>query len=192
VAELKDNINEMIGNLRDTTREEHRAGLAEDQPRQVHRMLQGQRDLATVGRLLLSELAPLVNAQQGVFYVLDDEDTAPPEAARQLRRTRRDAPPAKRFELGEGWSASARSRQAPHPAHDVPATTSDRPRAWARRAPRNVIVLPVLFEGEVKAVIELASLREFTETHLAFLEQLTESIGIVLNTIEATMRTEGC
>ena len=52
-------------------------------------------------------------------------------------------------------------------------------------------MLPVLFEGQTKAVIELASLHRFTDAHLSFLEQLTESIGIVLNTIEATMRTEG-
>ena len=57
--------------------------------------------------------------------------------------------------------------------------------------PRNVIVLPVLFEDRVKAVIELASLNAFTASHLAFLEQLTASIGIVLNSIEATMQTEG-
>jgi GAF domain-containing protein len=58
-------------------------------------------------------------------------------------------------------------------------------------SPRSLIVLPVIFEGQTKAVVELASLAEFTPTHLTFLSQLTESIGIVLNTIEATMRTEG-
>ena len=57
--------------------------------------------------------------------------------------------------------------------------------------PRSIIVLPVLFEGQVKAVIELASLHAFTDSQLAFLEQLTASIGIVLNSIEATMQTEG-
>ena len=57
--------------------------------------------------------------------------------------------------------------------------------------PRNIVVFPALFEGQTKAVIELASLRAFPPTHLAFLEQLTQSIGVVLNTIEATMRTEG-
>src|SRR5205085_579763 len=55
---------------------------------------------------------------------------------------------------------------------------------------RNVVVLPVLFEGEVKAVVELASFNRYNETHLSFLEQLTESLGIVLNTIAATTRTE--
>src|SRR5258708_15488835 len=56
--------------------------------------------------------------------------------------------------------------------------------------PLNIVILPVLFEGEVKAVVELASLRKFSETHLSFLDQLTESIGVVFNTIEANMRTE--
>src|SRR5207248_7395885 len=57
--------------------------------------------------------------------------------------------------------------------------------------PSNIIVLPVLFEEQVKAVIELASFQRFGATHEMFLDQLTESIGIVLNTIEANMRTEG-
>src|SRR5439155_22552303 len=56
--------------------------------------------------------------------------------------------------------------------------------------PKSIVVLPVLFEGETMAVIELAALRPFTNTHLGFLDQLTQSIGVVLNTIEATMRTE--
>src|SRR5258708_9261069 len=57
-------------------------------------------------------------------------------------------------------------------------------------SPYNVVVLPVLFEGKVSAIIELASFHRFSEIHLTFLDQLTESIGIVLNTISATMRTE--
>src|SRR3954469_441287 len=56
--------------------------------------------------------------------------------------------------------------------------------------PKNILVLPVVFEGQVKGVLELASLERFNPTHQAFLDQLTESIGIVLNTIEANMRTE--
>jgi signal transduction histidine kinase len=56
--------------------------------------------------------------------------------------------------------------------------------------PKNVVVLPILFEGEVKAVMELSSVERFNPAHQAFLDQLTESIGIVLNTIEASTRTE--
>jgi len=60
-------------------------------------------------------------------------------------------------------------------------------------APRvSIVVLPVPFEGETKAVIELATLHRFAEVNLAFLDQLTVSIGAVFQTIESTMRTEGC
>ena len=72
------------------------------------------------------------------------------------------------------------------PMHSVPIRSG-----LFQALPQNVIVLPVLFEDRVKAVIELASLSRFTASHLAFLEQLTASIGIVLNSIEATMQTEG-
>jgi CheY-like chemotaxis protein len=71
------------------------------------------------------------------------------------------------------------------PEHAIPIHS-----ALFQSPPQNVIVLPVLFEDSAKAVIELASLSSFTASHLAFLEQLTASIGIVLNSIEATMQTE--
>ena len=72
----------------------------------------------------------------------------------------------------------------------VPATYTRVHSSLGSAKPKNIVVLPVLFEGETKAVIELSSLEPFTTTHLSFLEQLTQSIGVVLNTIEATMRTE--
>jgi CheY-like chemotaxis protein/signal transduction histidine kinase len=72
------------------------------------------------------------------------------------------------------------------PTHAVPIGS-----ALFKAVPRNIVVLPVLFENQVKAVIELASLSEFTALQMMFLEQLTTSIGIVLNSIEATMQTEG-
>jgi GAF domain-containing protein len=83
-----------------------------------------------------------------------------------------------------------RAREAAHPDHQ--GATRVCPHSFQPRQalPKNIVVLPVLFEGETKAVIELSSLQPFTATHLAFLEQLTQSIGVVLNTIEATMRTE--
>jgi signal transduction histidine kinase len=84
-----------------------------------------------------------------------------------------------------------RSGKAPHADHRLPEEDLAHPLRAFQGKPKNVIVLPVLFEDRVKAVIELASLSAFTASHLAFLEQLTASIGIVLNSIEATMQTEG-
>ena len=156
-------------------------------------MLQGQRDLSTVSNLVLSELAPLVNAQHGVFYVTDRDDDGADgaEPAAQLRLQQPQAP-GQPVPAGRRPGRAVRAREGAHPADRRAARTTSRSRSGLGEAPPlNIIVLPALFEGEVKAVIELASFGEFSETHQSFLDQLMESIGIVLNTIAANMRTEG-
>ena len=191
VAELKDNINTMIDNLRLTTDRNREQDWLKTNLARFTGMLQGQRDLSTVGRLLLSELAPLVNAQQGVIYQMTSEEAAKLGTAFRLRRR-----PARRPSATLGGrrrsGRTMRGGKAAHAYFGLACPHRSHPfRAVRGSAPTNVIVLPVLFEDRVKAVIELASLSGFTATHLAFLEQLTASIGIVLNSIEATMQTEG-
>ena len=192
VAALKDNINEMIRNLKDTTQKNSEQDWLKTNLAKFSRMLQGQKDLLTVGRLILSELAPVVAAQHGVFYMLDaagDEPRA--RACSRATRYRERKSVGNRFELGEGLVGQCALEKEQDPAHRRARPTTSRSRPGLGEAPPlNVIVLPVLFEGEVKAVLELASFDRFSPTHQAFLDQLTETIGIVLNTIEANMRTE--
>ena len=190
VAELKDNINTMIDNLRLTTDRNKEQDWLKTNLARFTGMLQGQRDLATVGRLLLSELAPLVNAQQGVIYRMEAND-APGMVLLSAFADNGENGHKKHLELGEGLigQCAAEKRRmliTEMPQHAVPIRSG-----LFQAVPRNVIVLPVLFEDQAKAVIELASLSDFTASQLAFLEQLTSSIGIVLNSIEATMQTEG-
>jgi CheY-like chemotaxis protein/signal transduction histidine kinase/HAMP domain-containing protein len=189
VADLKDNINAMIGNLRGTTERNREQDWLKTNLAKFSGMMQGQRDLITLGRMLLSELAPLVNAQQGLIYVVDSEASTP-----RLRKLAgyADAAPAEERELqfGQGLIGQCAAQRERIVLRDVPPTTVQIQSGLVSALPRSVIVLPVLFEDEVKAVIELASLDEFTESQRAFLEQLTGLIGIVLNTISATMRTE--
>src|SRR5213075_1443840 len=97
----------------------------------------------------------------------------------------------RRVGLGQGLIGQVASEKRRMLISDLPEKTVPIRSGLFESVPRNVIVLPVLFEDRVKAVIELASLNAFTASHLAFLEQLTASIGIVLNSIEATMQTEG-
>ena len=152
-------------------------------------MLQGQRDLATVGQLLLSELTPLVNAQQGVIYQLEDES----RALRLLSAYANDdvsGHPAKLL-LGETLIGQCAMDKRTILISEMPQNVVPIGSALFKAIPQNVIVLPVLFENQVKAVIELASVSAFTQLQISFLEQLTSSIGIVLNSIEATMQTEG-
>jgi len=191
VAELKDNINTMINNLRLTTERNTEQDWLKTNLARFTGMLQGQRDLGTVGRMLLSELAPLVNAQQGVIYQMESEDTAGMVMLSAFAGEGENGH-LRQLRLGEGLIGQCALEKRRMLITDLPSDRTVTIRSGLVEAvPRNMIVLPILFEDRVKAVIELASLGAFTASHLAFLEQLTASIGIVLNSIEATMQTEG-
>ncbi|MBV8115369.1 MAG: HAMP domain-containing protein, partial [Silvibacterium sp.] len=188
VAELKDNINTMINNLRLTTERNTEQDWLKTNLARFTGMLQGQRDLSTVGRMLLSELAPLVNAQQGLIYQMESEESG----VLALLSAYASTPEGhlERIPIGEGLIGQCATEKRRMLISDLPRNTMPIRSGLFESIPKNVIVLPVLFEDQVKAVIELATLNSFTASHLSFLEQLTASIGIVLNSIEATMQTE--
>ncbi|HEU0007533.1 MAG TPA: response regulator, partial [Terriglobia bacterium] len=190
VARLKDNINEMIGNLRDTTQKNAAQDWLKTNLAKFTRLMQGQRDLLAVSRLILSELAPLVGMQHGLFYV---NEAANGDAELQLLasyafKERRHL--SNRFRAGEGLVGQCALEKERILLWDVPPDYVQINSGLGEASPSSIVVLPVLFEDQVKAVIELASFQRFSDIHLTFLDQLTESIGIVLNTITATMRTE--
>ncbi|WP_202841926.1 HAMP domain-containing protein [Luteimonas saliphila] len=190
LADLKDNMNLMIGTLRATTESNSEQDWLKTNLAKFSGMMQGQRDLLTLGQMLLSELAPLVNAQQGLIYVVEADAT--PRALRQLARYA-DAPGAPHpgtLAFGEGLVGQCAAEGRMILIDEVPAGSVQITSGLLNAVPRSVIVLPVLFEKQVKAVLELASLSGFTPSQRIFLEQLSGSIGIVLNTIESTMRTE--
>src|SRR6267378_2585978 len=190
VAFVKDNINEMIRNLRDTTSRNNEQDWLKTNLAKFSRMLQGQRDLLAVARMILSELAPVVSAQQGVFYIIDGNGNEPELKllASYAYRDRKGV--NSRFKLGEGLVGQAALEKERILLTNVPDDYVKISSGLGGAAPRNIVVLPILFEGQVKAVMELSSAEQFNPTHQAFLDQLTESIGIVLNTIEANTRTE--
>jgi len=190
VAELKDNINTMIDNLRGTTERNQEQDWLKTNLAKFTRMLQGQRDLVTVGETLLSELAPLVHAQQGAVYQMETVETGERPALHLLAGYATGDEQADRIEVGQGLVGQCALEKQRILLPEVPGDYTRIQSSLGQAKPASIMVLPVLFEGETKAVVELASLYPFTETHLAFLEQLTQSIGVVLNTIEATMRTE--
>ena len=189
VAELKDNINTMINNLRLTTDRNTEQDWLKTNLARLTGMLQGQRDLAAVGRMLLSELAPLVNAQQGVIYQMDTEGAPGLKLLSSFADQGQDGLP-RRLHQGEGLIGQCAIEKQRMMITDLPGNIAPIRSGLFESVPRSVIVIPVLFEDQVKAVIELASLGTFTASHQAFLEQLMASIGIVLNSIEATMQTE--
>jgi HAMP domain-containing protein/signal transduction histidine kinase/CheY-like chemotaxis protein len=187
---LKDNINAMIHNLRDTTEKNTEQDWLKTNLARFTRMLQGQRDLLTVSRLILSELAPLVHASHGVFYTMDENASTPTLQLQASYAYRERKGLGNRFQMGEGLVGQCALEQQPIVLRQVPQDYIQINSGLGAATPGSIIVLPVVFENQTKAVVELASFGNFSDTHLAFLEQLTESIGIVLNTIQATMRTE--
>ncbi|MES2596779.1 MAG: HAMP domain-containing protein [Verrucomicrobiota bacterium] len=189
VAELKENLNTMISNLRETTESNREQDWLKTNLAKFTGMFQGQRELNTVGQMLLSELAPLVNAHQGTIYHLTGN---PGDARLKLLSSYAHGGKklSKSLRLGEGLAGQCAVEKQRILLTDVPAEFLISS-SLGETQPVNIIVLPVLFEGQTKAVIELASLHPLTVVNLTFLEQLTLSIGAVFNTIEATMRTEG-
>jgi HAMP domain-containing protein/CheY-like chemotaxis protein/signal transduction histidine kinase len=191
VDALKENVNQMIANLRATTERNAEQDWLNSNLARFSGMMQGQRDLQTVSRLIMSELTPLVGAGYGAFFLTDEVEGEEP--ALQLissygYKTRKKM--SNRFKLGEALvGQAALERQSiliTEPPEDYVKVAS----GLGEGAPRNIIVMPVLFEDQVMAVIELASFLPFSEVQRGFLDQLGETIGIVINTIQATMRTE--
>ncbi len=190
VAELKDNINTMIDNLRLTTDRNTEQDWLKTNLAKFTNMLQGQRDLTTVGQMLLTELTPLVSAQLGVIYQMEGEEGPSLKLLSAYADGGRNGHP-ERIQVGEGLIGQCAADKRRILVAEMPSNAVTVGSALFKVAPRNVIVLPVLFENQVKAVIELASVTAFTTLQTTFLEQLTASIGIVLNSIEASMQTEG-
>ncbi len=189
VAELKDYINTMIDNLRLTTERNTDQDWLKTNLARFTGMLQGQRDLATVGSRLLSELVPLVRGQQGVIYqAVADENPRLQLLGKYADHPDRGYPPV--IELGKGFIGQCAIEKRRMLVTDIPEDVVSVGSVVIEAKPRSIVVLPVIFEDQLKAVLAVASVYEFDKAHLTFLEQLTAGIGIVLNSIEATMQTE--
>ncbi|CAN5729717.1 hypothetical protein BH23GEM6_BH23GEM6_21610 [soil metagenome] len=188
--ELKQNMNRMIGNLRDTTEKNQEQDWLKTNLAKFGRMMQGQKNLDSVAGLIMSELTPLVGAHHAAFFLANVE-----EQNRKLQLIASYAYKVRKsvnntFELGEGLVGQSALEKKQIMVTNVPDDYVQINSGLGEAPPRNLMVLPILFEGEVKAVVELASFLPFSSIHQLFLDQLAESIGVVLNMIQANMRTE--
>jgi HAMP domain-containing protein/signal transduction histidine kinase/CheY-like chemotaxis protein len=190
VASLKDTINEMIRNLKDTTQKNTEQDWLKTNLAKFSRMLQGQKDLVTVGHLILSELAPVVGAQQAEFYVLNAAGDTPRLSLFASYASGGQNTHGKEVHLGEGLVGQCAVDKRKLLLTNVPSSAFRVASGLSESTAMDVLVLPIVFEGQLRGVLELASLERFNPVHEAFLDQLTESIGIVINTIEANSRTE--
>ncbi|MFJ5259682.1 HAMP domain-containing protein [Streptomyces sp. NPDC088387] len=194
VAELKDNINLMVANLRETTRAKD---WLESNLARLAALMQGHRDLMEVADLILRELTPLVNAQYGAFYLADpaEDGAALTEPTKGLA-----------FIAGYGAAQGATVETGGLPVHGLVAQAArekkrilveDAPPHYIKinsglgeAAPSTIVIIPILFEDNLLGVIELASFSRFSDVHLAFFDQFVNTIGVAINTIIANSRTE--
>ncbi|MBV8757989.1 MAG: HAMP domain-containing protein, partial [Deltaproteobacteria bacterium] len=190
IAQLKDTVNQMIRTLAETTKVNQEQDWLKTNVARFTRMLQGQRDLLTVARQILNELAPLVNAHHGAFYMTetDEEGQVLRLFASYAYQERKHIANVWRF--GQGLVGQAALEGKRIVISKVPADYIAITSALGDAPPHSIVVVPILFEGEVKGVIELASFEKYSSIQLAFLDQMLESLGIVIATIEATMRTD--
>jgi len=201
VAVLKDNINAMIRNLRETTGQNTEQDWLKSNLTRFTRLLQGERDILTVGQSLLTELCPLVSAQHGVFYIAESAETKVTSGATGAAtvtgmkllasygfQERKNL--SSRWRIGEGLVGQCAFEKKRILLTNVPADYIQITSGLGQASPLNIVVIPILFEGSVKAVIELASFERYGAIHLSFLDQMAEGMGILVNTIEAGARTE--
>jgi HAMP domain-containing protein/signal transduction histidine kinase/PleD family two-component response regulator len=191
VAELSETINQMIANLRETTERNAEQDWLNTNLARISGLMQGQRDLTTVSRLIMSEISPLVDAQHGAFFLSRSDDGDDPEL--QLIATygyKKRKSVSNRFKVGEGLVGQAALERKSILIAEAPADYIKVTSGLGEAAPMNIIVMPILFEEQVMAVVELASLHEFSGVNQTFLEQLAETLGVVLNAILANRRTE--
>ncbi len=190
VLQLKDNINQMIGNLRETTRANKEQDWLKTNLARFSGMMQGQRNLEALSKLIMSELTPVVSAQHGAFYILEGEEGLPTLKLVSTYAFQKRKSVANRFTMGESLVGQCGIEKKSILVTRVPDDYIQISSGLGEAPPKNIIVLPVMFEGKLKSVIELASFQEFSPIHLTFLDQLAQSIGVVFNMIGASMRTE--
>jgi signal transduction histidine kinase/HAMP domain-containing protein/ActR/RegA family two-component response regulator len=186
MADLKDNINRMIGNLKETTRANREQDWLKTNLARLSGLMQGHRDPRALAVLIMSELAPLVSAQQGLFFLADGERLS-------LGASYGLLPPADRelsFAFGESLVGQCAIEKKTIRIASAPEDYLRISSGLGSAQPADVIVLPVLYEGRVLGAIELASVTEFTDVHRDLLEQLKETIGVSVNTILVNSRTD--
>ena len=190
VAALKDNINQMIGNLKDTTQKNQEQDWLKTNLARFSSIMQGQRNIVSVAQLIMSELTPLVDAQHGAFYMLDESSGEPAMHLIASYGFGGRKSLANSYKMRESLIGQCAFEKKRILLTEVPENFIYIATGMGEAAPRAVVVLPVLFEGEIKAVIELASFHRFHINHLTFLDQLMDSVGVILNMISSSMRTD--
>ena len=190
VAALKDNINQMIANLKDTTQKNNEQAWLKTNLARFSSMMQGQRSISAVAQMIMSELTPLVGASFGAFYLSDIEGKSDFLDLIASYGFTENLTVKRRYRTKEGLVGQCAFEKKKIALTGVDSKHLQIESGLMKGESSSVVILPILFEGELKAVIELASFDSFNENHFYFFEQLMDLIGVVLNMNASNMRTE--
>src|SRR5215469_2950239 len=190
VAELKDNINAMVQSLRESVQASREQDWLKTNVARIGSMMQGHRDLEVVAELIMEELAPLLGAQHGTFFLAEeaDRDTRLRLIAGYGLRADKEAPI--QYQIGQSLIGQVAKSKRPIVVDEIPQGYIKISSGLGEAPPANLAVLPVQFEDQVLGVMELASFTKFTPIQVAFLEQFTETLGVSVNAIIANARTD--
>ncbi len=191
VAELKDNINAMVQSLRETIRANQQQDWLKTNLARIADMMQGHRDLAVVAELIMDELAPLVGAQHGTFF-LAEPGTGGETQLRLIAGygLRADKAAPIQYRIGQSLIGQVAQTKRSIVVADIPEGYIRISSGLGEAPPTNLAIVPILFEDQVLGVLELASFTAFSQVQTDFLEQLTETLGVNVNTIIANARTD--
>ncbi|MFJ7772779.1 HAMP domain-containing protein, partial [Streptomyces sp. NPDC097107] len=190
VAELKDNINSMVESLRETTRANQEQDWLKTNLARISGLMQGHRDLPVVAELIMDELVPLVSAQYGAFYLAEDGDEGPELRLVGSYGYPEDAGRPTRIAFGRTLVGQAARSRRTIVVDELPAGYVTISSGLGEVVPTALVLVPIVVEGQVLGVIELASVAAFTQINRDFLELLMETIGVNVNTIVANARTD--
>ncbi len=190
VAELKDNINAMVRSLREAEQASQDQDWLKTNLASIGSMLQGHRDIEVVAELIMDELAPLLGAQHGTFFLTEEWG-----GDRRLRliagyglRADRDAPI--QYRIGQSLIGQVAKSKRPIVVDEIPQGYIRISSGLGDAPPANLAIMPVMFEDQVLGVVELGSFSRFTPIQIAFLEQFAETLGISVNALIANSRTD--
>jgi signal transduction histidine kinase/HAMP domain-containing protein len=190
VADLKDNINAMVRSLRETTKANEEQDWLQTNLARMAGLMQGQRDLGVMADLVMNELIPLVGGQHGTFFLAEDSGGETRLRLLAGYGLRADIEAPSQFRLGQSLIGQVAKTRKPIVVTDLPADYVKISSGLGEAAPVNLIILPIVFQDQVLGVIEAGSFSRFTRVHQDFLEQLMETIGVSVNTIIASSRTD--
>ncbi|KFG77150.1 HAMP domain-containing protein [Streptomyces mutabilis] len=190
VAELKDNINSMVESLRETTRANQEQDWLKTNLARISGLMQGHRDLPVVAELIMDELVPLVSAQYGAFYLAEDGEAGPELRLVGSYGYPEDSTRPTRIAFGRTLVGQAARSRRTIVVDELPPGYVTISSGLGEAVPTALVLVPIVVEGQVLGVIELASVAPFTQINRDFLELLMESIGVNVNTIVANARTD--